>query len=194
MIYPAVLPIAAKANSQTPITPIHFINECDIFSLDSHPIANTVYQPKTCVVASLLTRVSRSCVMKQAFLACVSALALGGSVSAADLPRPLAKAPLYPPFYNWTGFYLGINGGGAWGTSEWDSTASSTSRADFSAAPPATTGKRAHGSSASKATSTGPASRAIRRSPARSVARPAIRGSQRCAAASATPPTSSCRT
>src|SRR5262249_58963505 len=40
---------------------------------------------------------------------------------AADLP-PLTKAPVYQPFYNWTGFYLGINGGGAWGTSKWDST------------------------------------------------------------------------
>jgi len=60
--------------------------------------------------------------MKQAFLACVSALALGGSVSAADLPRPLTKAPILPPFYNWTGFYFGVNGGGAWGTSKWDST------------------------------------------------------------------------
>jgi outer membrane immunogenic protein len=24
------------------------------------------------------------------------------------------------PLYNWTGFYIGINGGGAWGRSDWD--------------------------------------------------------------------------
>jgi outer membrane immunogenic protein len=24
------------------------------------------------------------------------------------------------PLYNWTGFYIGINGGGAWGTADWD--------------------------------------------------------------------------
>src|SRR5262249_5979977 len=49
--------------------------------------------------------------MKQAFLACVSALALGGSVSAADLLRPLTKPPILPPLYNWTRFYLHVNGG-----------------------------------------------------------------------------------
>jgi outer membrane immunogenic protein len=45
----------------------------------------------------------------------------GGSAAAADLPpyQP-ARAPLYAPVYNWTGFYLGINGGGGWGTSQWD--------------------------------------------------------------------------
>jgi hypothetical protein len=31
------------------------------------------------------------------------------------------KAPAYfgPTYANWTGFYLGINGGYAWGDSEW---------------------------------------------------------------------------
>jgi outer membrane immunogenic protein len=47
-----------------------------------------------------------------------------GSAMAADMsPRyaPLAPArPYYNPIYNWTGFYLGINGGGAWGRSQWD--------------------------------------------------------------------------
>jgi outer membrane immunogenic protein len=43
------------------------------------------------------------------------------SASAADLP---AKAPIYkaPPLlasYTWTGLYLGINGGGAWGHEDW---------------------------------------------------------------------------
>jgi outer membrane immunogenic protein len=42
--------------------------------------------------------------------------------SAADIQRRQmpAKAPAYipPPVYNWTGFYVGINGGGAWGRSD----------------------------------------------------------------------------
>jgi outer membrane immunogenic protein len=46
-----------------------------------------------------------------------------GSAGAADLPPRYApyKAPAYAPaYYNWSGFYLGINGGGGWGTSQWD--------------------------------------------------------------------------
>jgi outer membrane immunogenic protein len=47
-----------------------------------------------------------------------------GMASAADLsrpPPPPTKAPPYvPPYYNWTGFYIGINGGGGWGHSNWD--------------------------------------------------------------------------
>lgn len=39
---------------------------------------------------------------------------------AADLPAPSYKAPIYSvPLYNWTGFYLGINGGYAWGSAQW---------------------------------------------------------------------------
>ncbi len=52
----------------------------------------------------------RSTVLTAAvFLACV------GGAQAADLPlkaRPMAP----PPAPTWTGFYVGINGGGAWGT------------------------------------------------------------------------------
>src|SRR6516162_3365855 len=44
---------------------------------------------------------------------------------AADLSvAPLYKAPpapVAPPPYNWSGFYLGVNGGGGWSTSHWDS-------------------------------------------------------------------------
>jgi outer membrane immunogenic protein len=62
--------------------------------------------------------------MKRVVIACVGLLALaGGSATAADLPRygPVAQAPgYYNPIYNWTGFYLGINGGGGWGQSQWD--------------------------------------------------------------------------
>jgi outer membrane immunogenic protein len=59
------------------------------------------------------------------FLAGVSALAVlsvAGAAHAADLARRqmAVKAPVYAPaVYNWTGFYVGINGGGAWGKSDW---------------------------------------------------------------------------
>jgi outer membrane immunogenic protein len=61
--------------------------------------------------------------MKRRLIAGVFALAAGGQAFAADLPMP---APVPPqayvpvvPFYNWTGFYIGINGGGALGNSNW---------------------------------------------------------------------------
>jgi len=46
------------------------------------------------------------------------------AASAADLaaaPRAYSKAPVVvpPPVYNWTGFYIGINGGGGWGQTNW---------------------------------------------------------------------------
>jgi outer membrane immunogenic protein len=46
----------------------------------------------------------------------VSALALSAvSASAADLAaRPYTKAPVAPLVYDWSGFYLGVNGGGGW--------------------------------------------------------------------------------
>ncbi len=67
--------------------------------------------------------------MKRLLFACVGALALAGVVGtagAADLsrPMPMKAAPYAAPFYNWTGFYLGVNGGGGWGSSTWDSTGS----------------------------------------------------------------------
>jgi outer membrane immunogenic protein len=51
-------------------------------------------------------------------------LIAAGSAGAADLPYrsppPAYRAPVYSTVYNWTGFYLGINGGGGWGRSRWD--------------------------------------------------------------------------
>ena len=48
------------------------------------------------------------------------AMAMAAPSSAADLHRPVYKAPVYAPpaVFNWTGFYIGINGGYAWGTGE----------------------------------------------------------------------------
>jgi len=44
-------------------------------------------------------------------------LAIGGVAQAADLPAPAYKAPVVaaPIPYNWTGFYIGGNGGYSWG-------------------------------------------------------------------------------
>ena len=67
----------------------------------------------------------RSLVAGLGFLALVAAM----PASAADLPRGSMpyKAPAYVAQYNWTGFYLGINGGGAWGDSDWNGFAVSNS-------------------------------------------------------------------
>ncbi len=66
--------------------------------------------------------------MKRLYLACVGVVALAGAAAAADLPRPAPyyppAPPVYVPAYTWSGFYLGVNGGGGWGTSAWDSTGS----------------------------------------------------------------------
>ncbi|MFL6819658.1 MAG: outer membrane protein [Bradyrhizobium sp.] len=61
--------------------------------------------------------------MKKFLLAAAGALTMISSASAADLAaRPYTKAP--PPMvaalYDWSGFYLGINGGGAWSHKCWD--------------------------------------------------------------------------
>jgi outer membrane immunogenic protein len=70
------------------------------------------------------TRLTRIC------LAVAAALLTGSlAAQAADLPQPSYKAPAYvgPAYANWTGFYVGINGGYAWGTSDWSGTAGSFS-------------------------------------------------------------------
>ena len=61
--------------------------------------------------------------MKKIFLATVGLLALSAAPAlAADLPaRVYTKAPaVIPPIYNWSGFYIGINGGGASAHTTWD--------------------------------------------------------------------------
>ena len=55
--------------------------------------------------------------MKRIFVAWLGLLAFAvASATAADLPRYQPVAPIYNPIYNWTGFYIGINGGGGWGS------------------------------------------------------------------------------
>jgi outer membrane immunogenic protein len=68
-----------------------------------------------------MTAESREALLKTILLASVAigALMVGGAAYAADLPAsaPVYKAtPMAPPF-SWAGFYLGIEGGGAWGKS-----------------------------------------------------------------------------
>jgi outer membrane immunogenic protein len=64
--------------------------------------------------------------MKRILLSTAAMLAVAATTpaGAADLPRvqPVVKAPVFvpPTAYNWTGFYIGINGGGAWGRSSFD--------------------------------------------------------------------------
>src|SRR6185369_15817918 len=60
--------------------------------------------------------------MKRFVVAGLGFLALAAMpASAADLPRGAPyRAPVYAPQYNWTGFYLGINGGGGFGDSDWN--------------------------------------------------------------------------
>src|SRR5581483_5741775 len=66
--------------------------------------------------------------MKRLVLALVSVAALTGTAAAADLarpaPAPYYKAPVMAPAFSWTGFYVGLNGGGGFGRSAWDSTGS----------------------------------------------------------------------
>lgn len=52
-------------------------------------------------------------------IAALIGLCAATGASAADLPRPYNKAPTYvaPTYYNWTGFYAGLNGGYGWSNS-----------------------------------------------------------------------------
>lgn len=68
--------------------------------------------------------------MRRVLFSTIGLLALTATAAvAADMPRaaPTTKAPAYfAPAYNWTGFYVGINGGYGWGESNWDGFGSST--------------------------------------------------------------------
>jgi outer membrane immunogenic protein len=55
--------------------------------------------------------------MKKLMIATALVASMAGFAQAADM---LVKAPLPAPVYNWSGWYVGINGGGAWSSSESD--------------------------------------------------------------------------
>ena len=60
--------------------------------------------------------------MNKVLLGAVGAIAMITSASAADLAaRPYTKAPvMVAAAYDWSGFYIGLNGGGAWSHKCWD--------------------------------------------------------------------------
>jgi outer membrane immunogenic protein len=73
--------------------------------------------------------------MKRMLFAGAVMLAATGSTLAADLPpsmppppprAPAAYVPVAPPMYNWGGIYVGINGGYAFGSSNWSAAGLST--------------------------------------------------------------------
>src|ERR1700712_718783 len=56
--------------------------------------------------------------MKRILLTATSLMAIAAAApvaQAADLTAPVYKAAVPAPVYNWTGFYIGANGGYAWG-------------------------------------------------------------------------------
>lgn len=61
--------------------------------------------------------------MKKFLIGAVGLVAMATSASAADLAaRPYTKAPppVIAPIYDWSGFYIGLNGGGGWSHKCWD--------------------------------------------------------------------------
>ena len=66
--------------------------------------------------------------MKRVLIAGALVIAAATQAFAADLPPPMAPAPRAPaayvpvsPAYNWSGFYIGVNGGYGFGQSNWPS-------------------------------------------------------------------------
>jgi outer membrane immunogenic protein len=106
--------------------------------------------------------------MRRVLLTTIALLAVTATAAvAADLPRAMpARAPAYVPIgYNWTGFYLGINGGYAWGRSHWSSFAGNADPSGGMVGGTAGYNWQAAGSPwvfGLKATSTGPTSRQLR--------------------------------
>jgi outer membrane immunogenic protein len=81
--------------------------------------------------------------MKRIVAAAVLSIVTGGVALAADLPQPApppppqapaAYVPAVAPVYNWGGIYIGLNGGYAFGTSDW--TGGATNSGDFTTSGP----------------------------------------------------------
>jgi outer membrane immunogenic protein len=75
--------------------------------------------------------------MKKILMGVALATLIAAPASAADLPRrvPVTKAPaaVVPVAYNWTGFYIGVHGGGVWGDKDWEVTAINGAGVGFAA-------------------------------------------------------------
>src|SRR5881227_1267283 len=56
------------------------------------------------------------CMLRKVVISSLATTFLAGSALAADLPSRHAPPPAFvpPPVMTWTGFYVGINGGGIW--------------------------------------------------------------------------------
>jgi outer membrane immunogenic protein len=68
----------------------------------------------------------------------LAALSLAAPASAADLaarPYTKAPAPMIAAVYDWSGFYIGINGGGGWSHKCWDTTTPFVPVGFFAVAP-----------------------------------------------------------
>lgn len=55
----------------------------------------------------------------------IAGMAIGAALmavpaNAADLPVKAAPPPVMAPIYDWTGFYIGLNGGGGWSHVRWN--------------------------------------------------------------------------
>ena len=61
--------------------------------------------------------------MKKILLALAASTALAAPAMAADLGRPIFKAPVAAEYFSWNGFYLGVQGGYGWGRHDRDTAA-----------------------------------------------------------------------
>jgi outer membrane immunogenic protein len=62
--------------------------------------------------------------MKKLILAAIAVLAFAtGTASAADMAIKARPAPIPAPIFSWTGFYIGVHGGGDWFDKSWDASA-----------------------------------------------------------------------
>ena len=83
--------------------------------MGEHPLANQLQ------IRSQIRRLGEGLVMRKMLLSGIAFAALTiAPAMAADMP---SKAPAYlppPAVYNWTGFYVGLNGGYSWGRTDVD--------------------------------------------------------------------------